>query len=254
LQRALDGALAGDSGEVGAYVWDLGSGASAATREAEPFEAASLFKVPVLVEVLKQERLGRLAPDQQLTVKPEHWADGAGVLQAQVGKRFSVAELTEAMIVQSDNIAARVLMDAVGVDSVNATMLALGLTDTRLAPLAADRGDGHSLHRTSARDMAQLLALIGSGGLVDAPTSEQALRLLERKQANAWLATGLPWWAKLAHKWGELPDARHDAGIVYTPRSRYVVVVLTHGMPPAAAADAIAGVSRAAFDQLGADR
>jgi beta-lactamase class A len=252
LQAALEDAAGGGTGVVGAYVWDLSDGASAALAADRQFPAASLAKVPLLVEVLKQQRLGRLSPDEQLEIKREHWADGAGVLQAQVGRSYSVARLTELMISQSDNIAARVLMDRVGVDDVNETVATLGLTATRLAPLRSEEGE-RAPHLTSARDMAALLALIASGGLVDPPTSEQALRYLEGKQANAWLADGLPWWAKLAHKWGDLPSARHDAGIVYTPRGRYVVVVLTQDKRPGDAADAIARVSRAAFERLGAD-
>jgi beta-lactamase class A len=252
LQAAVDAAAARGSGTVGAYVWDLSNGASAELEPDRPFPAASLVKLPVLVEVLRQERVGRLDANEQLEIKQRHWADGAGVLQAQVGRSYSVARLTELMIGESDNIAARVLMDRVGVDNINETVTALGLTQTRVQPLADDGGE-RAPHVTSARDMGTLLGVIASGGLVDASTSEQALRHLEGKQANAWLADGLPWWAKLAHKWGDLPQARHDAGIVYTPRGRYVVVVLTEGKRPDDAADTIARVSRAAFDRLGAE-
>ncbi len=253
LQQAVDQAAAGGSGSVAVFVLDLSSGASAARAPDQPFPAASLFKLPLLVEVLKQERLGRVSPQQRLTIKPEHWTDGAGVLQAQVGQSYTVAELTDAMIVHSDNIAARVLLDLVGVESVNQTLAAMGLKQTRLAPLNAGSGSDPPEHVISARDAATLLAVIATGGLVDASTSEQALRLLESKQDHAWLADELPWWAKLAHKWGDLPGARHDAGIVYTPRGRYVIAVLTQNKPPDEAAATIARVSRAAFDRLGAD-
>src|SRR5262249_6588380 len=134
LQRAVEQAADGGTGSVAVYVWDLSSGASAALDADRPIPSASLFKVPVLVEVLKQERLGRLKPDQKLTIRPEHRADGSGVLQAHIGESRTVADLTELMIAQSDNTAARVLMDAVGVDSINETMTALGLPSTRLAP------------------------------------------------------------------------------------------------------------------------
>ena len=252
LQRAVEEGAAGGSGVISVYVWDLTSGASAALAADRSLPAASLVKVPVLVEVLRQERLGRLDPNELLTIQPEHWTDGSGVLQAQVGRRYSVAQLTDLMIGQSDNIAARVLMDRVGVDNVNQTLAALGLTATHLQPLS-NRGDSAS-HVTSAHDMASLFGLIASGGLVDPTTSEQALHMLEVQQANAWLADDLPWWVKLAHKWGDLPNARHDAGVVYTPRGRYVIAVLTENKPADEAAAAIARVSRAAFDRLGADQ
>jgi Beta-lactamase enzyme family len=52
---------------------------------------------------------------------------------------------------------------------------------------------------------------------------------------------------RLAHKWGDLPEARHDAGIIYTPRGSYVAVVLTQGAHADEAARAIADVGRASY-------
>ena len=75
---------------------------------------------------------------------------------------------------------------------------------------------------------------------------------LELKQSVAWLADGLPFWVKVAHKWGDLPEARHDAGVVFTPRGSYVVAVLTEGAQPDEAAALIARASRIGYDNLAA--
>ena len=42
----------------------------------------------------------------------------------------------------------------------------------------------------------------------------------------------LPFWVKVAHKWGDLPQARNDVGAVFTPRGSYVVAVLTEDAMP----------------------
>ena len=76
-------------------------------------------------------------------------------------------------------------------------------------------------------------------------------RLLEQPQAHTWLADSLPWWVKVAHKWGDLPTARHDAGIVYSPRGTFVTVVLTEDVAPDEAQRAIARTAQAAYDFLG---
>ena len=227
-------------GVVGAYVRNLTTGAGAGLNADRRFAAASLFKLPVLVEVYKQQRLGRFSWDDELTVGREHWTDGSGVLQARVGQRFKISELLRLMIDESDNIAANILTDQVGVASINQTMDAMGLRNTRVI----DRVRENSQPTTSADDMGRLLETIGTGRLVDAQTSEEAIRLLERKQANSWLADGLPWWTKLAHKWGDVPNARHDAGIIFTPRNQVVLVVLTENGNPRAAADQIRTISR----------
>jgi beta-lactamase class A len=248
LQVQVEAVAVLAGGTAAVVVRDLRGGATAVLHDEREFTAASLFKLPILVEVLKQARLGRLDLDAPLEIVQRHWTSGSGVLQARVGDRLPARELLKLMIGESDNIASLVLLDAVGVDQVNATLEAMGLQSTRLRDREQDPS-GH--HVTSARDMATLLEVIAAGELIDAQTSEEALRLLEMRQANAWLTDELPWWVKLAHKWGDLlPRARHDAGIIFAPDKTYVAVVLTEGGSPEAAQRVIANVSRTMFEHL----
>ena len=235
-------------GQMAVAAIDLQSGASASLDAARTFPAASLFKLPILLEVLSQEDGGGLDPSRQLEIRQEDWTDGSGVLQARVGDSLSVRDLTQLMIQQSDNIAALVLLDVVGVGPTNALAAQLGLPATHVVDhRAGEPGD----HTTSAADMAHLLQELATGQAVNQRVSEQALQLLELKQSVSWLADDLPFWVKVAHKWGDLPDARHDAGIVFTPRGSYVIAVLTQDSLPDESANAIAQASRATYDYLG---
>jgi beta-lactamase class A len=247
LQQRLDAAASVSRGAVGAVVLDLDSGSEASVAADRPFPAASLFKLPILVEVLAQQEVRRLDPDTLLEIRQQDWTDGSGVLQARIGERLSVRELTRLMIQESDNIAALVLLDAVGPNNVNATLERLGLHDTRVVDR---RGGAQGEHMTTARDTARLLSIVASGQLVDPEVSEAALRLLEQPQAHTWLAESLPWWVKVAHKWGDLPTARHDAGIVFTPRGTFVAVVLTEDVAPDEAQRTIARTAQIAYDYL----
>jgi beta-lactamase class A len=248
LQSRLETAASVSRGRIGAYVLDLEGGGAAAIDADGVFPSASLFKLPILVEVLVQQKRHELDPEQSLEVRQEDWTDGSGVLQARVGDRLSVRELSRLMIQDSDNIAALMLLNAVGADEVNATVERIGLHGTRVVDRR--RGDqGENV--TTPRDMATLLSTIASGQLIDPETSEAALRLLELKQATTWLADDLPWWVKVAHKWGDLPEARHDAGIVFSPRGTFVAVVMTEGAQPDNAQRAIAQTAKAAYDYLG---
>ncbi|MDQ6675636.1 MAG: class A beta-lactamase-related serine hydrolase [Chloroflexota bacterium] len=235
-------------GRVSASVVDLQTGATASLDADRAFPAASLFKLPILVEVLAEEDAGQLDPTAQLEIRAEDWTDGSGVLQARVGDRLAVRELTRLMIQESDNIAARVLLDAVGVPAVNAIDERLGLHTTRLVDHRTVSGAEHT---TSASDMAHLLVGLATGQLVNQHVSEEALRLLELKQATTWLGDDLPFWVKVAHKWGDLPQARNDVGAVFTPRGSYVVAVLTEDGTPDESARIIARTSRMAYDYLG---
>jgi beta-lactamase class A len=227
-------------GTVAIYVHNLSTDVGASVNSDRRFPAASLTKLPIMVEVFKQQRLRRFSWDDQLTIRQDQWVDGSGVLQARVGDSLSVGELLRLMIVESDNIAANVLTDLVGAANVNDTMAALGLKNTHVVDFHRE----NTSPTTSAEDMGDLLEVIATGRLVDPQTSEEAVRLLEQKQGQSWLAEGLPWWGKLAHKWGDIPNARHDAGIIYTPHNQMVIVVLTEHSNATAAADLIRSVSR----------
>jgi beta-lactamase class A len=250
LQTRLEGVRSSRSrGSTSAVVVIVQTGAWASLDAAQSLPAASLFKLPLLVEVLAAEDRGQLDADQRLEIRPEDWTDGSGVLQARVGDRLSVRELTRLMIQESDNIAALVLLDAVGVANTNATAEGLGLHATRLVD---HRGGDTGEHTTSAADMAQLLVGLAAGQVINQRVSEAALALLELKQSISWLGDGLPFWVKVAHKWGDLPEARNDAGVVFTPRGSYVAVVMTQGGLPEESANVIARVSRVGYDYLGA--
>jgi beta-lactamase class A len=247
LQARVEAAAHIEHGAIAAVVVDLARGATASINPDRSFPAASLFKLPILVEVLAQESSGRLPADRELQIGQDDWTAGSGVLQARVGERLPVRELRRLMIQESDNIAALVLLDAVGAASVNRRLEVLELRGTRVVDF---RGGERGEHITTAADMARLLTLMAQGRLVDARVSEEARALLELRQAHTWLAEGLPWWVKVAHKWGDLPEARHDVGVVFTPNGNYLSAVLTEEVDADEAQRAITRVSHAAYDRL----
>jgi beta-lactamase class A len=249
LQARLESVAASVSrGQLAAVAIDLHSGATAGVDAQRAYPSASLFKLPIMLQVLAEEDAGRLNPDRAVEIRPEDWTDGSGVLQARVGDQLPVRELTRLMIQDSDNIAALALLDVVGVANTNALAARLGLQSTWLVDHRAGE-DGE--HTTSAGDMAHLLVELATGQAVNQTVSEQALRLLELKQSVSWVGTDLPFWVKVAHKWGDLPEARHDAALVFTPRGDYVIAVLTQHSAPDEAASAIARASRLTYDYLG---
>jgi beta-lactamase class A len=233
-------------GTVGSYVRIVGSGAGAGLNADRRFPAASLYKLPVMLEVFKQQRLRNFNWDDDLTIQQSQWADGSGVLQARVGQKIKVHEALRLMITDSDNIAANMLVDLVGPNNINQTLEGLGLRQTRVV----DRSREAVMPTTSAEDIGRLLELLASGRFLDPQTSEEAIRLLEAKQGQNWLGEGIPWWGKIAHKWGDLPNARHDAGIIFTPHNQIVLVVLTENGAPAQAAEVIRSTSQRILDYV----
>lgn len=237
------------NGTVGLYVKNLTTGTEAAVNGERVFPAASLFKIPIMVETIRQIHLGRISPDQQLVVQRAHWVPGSGVLQGRVGDSLPVRELLRLIIAESDNIASMMLLDLIGLNNVNQTMQGLGLQSTRLLDYRAqDANNGLGPYTTSPDDMGRLLETIASGQLIDQAASEEALRLLGQKQASDLLGEALPWNVKVAHKWGEIPGARHEAGIVFSPQFQYVVVIMTENVDPRGSPGYIRDLSKTIYD------
>jgi beta-lactamase class A len=237
------------NGIEGLYVHNLTTGAEASVNADRVFPAASLYKLPIMVETIRQIQLGRVSPDQLLVVSRANVVPGSGVLQGRLGDSLPVRELLRLMIGESDNIAAMMLADLVGLNNVNQTSLGLGLSSTRLLDWRAPgANDGNGPYTTSPGDMGRLLETIAAGRLVDQATSDEALRLMGQRQTSELLGELLPWNVRIAHKWGEIPGAHHDVGIVYTPRFQYVVVVMTEKVDPYASGGYIRGLSKAVYD------
>lgn len=116
---------------MGAYIHHLTRGETIAHDADRSFQMASVFKVPLLAELMSQVVAGRRRLDEQITLTDEMKAPGSGVLkELSTGTRFSVRDLATLMIIVSDNTATDILLDLVGADAVNARLAACGLRRT----------------------------------------------------------------------------------------------------------------------------
>ncbi len=194
--------------------------------------AASIIKLPVLACALDTVAAGRLSLDEQITVTQRDIVGGSGNIQARgVGVSYNVDELLCAMIAQSDNVAANLIINRLGMDAVNGTCAALGLTQTALARLMMDT-DAQAQGRenyTSARDAATVLQRLAAGTVATPELCERARGYLLAQEDARGIVEGVPGDVSVAHKTGSLANAQHDAAIVYA-KHPYILVVLTQDL------------------------
>ncbi len=226
LLDAIETSLPIDRNAASIAVVHLETGASATVNGDRIAVPASLYKVGVLVEAFRQIEAGLLRLDETLRLLPIDWAPGAGILQGRIGTQVTITDALRLMIGISDNTAAHAIVRRIGVDRVNANNQRLGLSNTRY--YIDNRPD-----TTTAADMARLLSLLATGRLAGVEATGQMLDLLQQVQPAAWLPRGVPPTIAVAHKSGQLDAVRNDAGIVFGPTGRYVVVVLTDNRPNA---------------------
>lgn len=196
-------------------------------RASDPFPAASLAKLPLAVEVLRRVDLGALHWAERFDLGAAPRAGGGSVLDTlDPTWRPSLADLCALMLSVSDNTAANMLLDLVGMGEVNETATRLGLTATRLQRRfmdAAARAAGRD-NLTTAGDMLTLLALLRGDAV---PGAARLRGLLQHDPLTEATTSDLPSTAELAHKGGALDDTIHAAGLLAGPGGACAYCVLT---------------------------
>ena len=102
------------------YFTRLDTGETIEYNSGHIFPAASVIKVPIMMEVFNQHARGTFGLDQILTVdKDTGGPNGSGILKhLQLPVQLSVHNLTTLMIIISDNTASNKMIDLVGFDKV----------------------------------------------------------------------------------------------------------------------------------------
>ena len=244
LQDAVQNVTVQHSGTIAVVVHNLATDETVRVNADRRFISASLYKLFVLEAAEAAIEDGSLDPSEVLTL------DGAAAAadpyaDLQVGTRISVDCALQTMVEMSGNSAADLLLSRLGSSTVNARIAADGFTRTSIGAATAF---------TSASDVAQALDRVANGTAVDAAASQRMLELLSGQQHNDHIPAPLPAGVRVAHKTGELPGLRHDAGIVFAPSGTYVLVAMVDDAPSESdARGTIIDVSRAVYAALEPD-
>ena len=222
------------SGVAGLYVWDLDKDFGYGIRPDEQFFTASIIKVPIMVAVYRKVDAGELEFSQQIEIKEEDWAAGAGWLQwEKAGTKQTVGDLLLLMMTQSDNVAANALVRTVGgADHVNEVARSMGADDTLLyQKVSSERGVVPALdNRSTPRDMATMMRQIAEGKAASEKSCGYMIDLMHQDKLDWWLDAGLPQGVDAANKAGWLYRVYDEVGIVENDDRRYVIAILSkHG-------------------------
>lgn len=244
---------------------ETGSGAD------EPVVLSSVVKVLLVLEFARQVTAGQLDPTDRVRATAADRLGGVGTAGCLDDVEYSLRDAAWFTLTLSDNTAADLLFDRVGVENVRSLARELGLSATRvvgslrdiLQSMAEDIG-ARDLHEfaarfpgssvdeifgtravdplrttaSTARDMTRLLLLIGQDR-AGAPEACRWVRDLMREQVYGHrLPSAFPSDTGIWSKTGTLPGIRNEIGVVeYPDGSRYAVAVFTasenlHGRQP----------------------
>jgi beta-lactamase class A len=242
LTGSLDAWKKKASGGWGIWMEDLHTGEKWIWNEKQPFVAASMIKVPVMVAVYRAHAQGKLCLSDRIRLRREDKVGGSGVLQhLSYGTEFSIQDLVTLMIIQSDNTATNLLIDRLGKDYVQETILDLEMNDTvfinrlHIVPAGSNKSN-----QITAKDMARCFRLLATGQAVSRDASQKMIEILKKQQwrnclpgwfppSESEIIGSLPRW-EMAHKTGWVSQTLHDGGILYIGSHSLILVVLSCGL------------------------
>ena len=218
----------------------------------EPFSSASLIKVPILIAVLDYLDHHNVSIDHVLTITPKDWVDFSVISEQQLTSS-TIYELLVWMITTSDNTATNVLIDYIGMDTLNTFFRQIGLTHTKIQRKMMDferlaRGVDNS---TSAQDMAHLFSCIYERSLLTPVFSQLVIDILCSQRFHECLRRYIVDDVKIAHKTGGLDTVDHDVGIIYSDQQDYCIgVFITEVTQNDSARQIIGRLSKVVYDSL----
>jgi beta-lactamase class A len=180
--------------------------------------------------------------------------DANSEVHSSIGKTMRVADLARHMIATSSNLATNLLLDLVGLDTVQRSLDELGIDGIDIRRGVEDeRAFEHGIsNRVTANGLASLLRLIAEERAFTPALSREMLDILHAQEFKNGIPARLPRAVRVAHKTGEISTIAHDAGVVYPPdRKPYVLAILSEWSPEGSGRSAtIAEVSHAVYELL----
>jgi beta-lactamase class A len=257
LTGTLQSLLAGFQGHVSFYAHDMATGRTVAIDADQPVPTASVIKLAILYEALQQIRAGRVHFEDRLSVRKEDQVQGSGVLlffDAPI--TISFKDALTLMIALSDNSAANLSMEHVGIKNVDDRLGSLGMKNSWLykkvflpadGPMPADQKE-FGLGKTTAREMAGLMERFATCNLGPVPPASSSGTAVPTDQSLCSAALhmlkvqfyrdSIPRYLEgigttendsaIANKTGSLNQVRNDVGAVFTKKGIIIISAFTY--------------------------
>lgn len=193
----------------------------------QSMRSASMIKVYIMAAVYEKILQGKISDSQTVVLRQDMKVGGAGSLIGwKNGSEITVQKLLHMMITESDNTATNILIDLVGMDTVNQYMQQNGYKDSvlgrKMMDMAAVR-DGNDNY-TSVNDLGRFFTKLYFHTVINEKYDKLMVDLLLQQTDDECFPAVLHG-QKIAHKTGELDRLYDDGGIIYGEKDVIIVVM-----------------------------
>lgn len=184
-----------------------------------PMMAASVIKIPILVETFRQMHEGILKRDQLYVLKEGDKLPSCGCLnRMHAGMNLTVQDLYNLMIILSDNTATNILIRLLGgPEEINGSLAKQDYQTCRVNRLLFDSeaSDKGVENYVSGAEIADMLEKMYHGELIDPASSREMLEIMKSQRLKNKIPFYFQGCVPIAHKTGEDDGITHDVGIIF---------------------------------------
>ncbi len=217
----------GDLKSASVYVRDFEQGKWFSINPTEQFSPGSMMKVATLLAYLKDSERNPELLNQRLEFKA-HYSEmpQQKIISKQLasGRYYTIKELLEAMIIDSDNDATVLLNQTINMNTYFDLIQSLNL---------ATPEKGQADFPITSPECSRMLRVIFNSSYLEPKNSEYAMQLLTKSKFLDGLAKPLPEGVMIAHKFGErfnpIEQQLHETAIIYSNNKPYILTVMTKG-------------------------
>ncbi|NBY03308.1 MAG: serine hydrolase [Planctomycetes bacterium] len=200
---------------------------------------ASLIKLGVMVTAYNLADQSKIKLNDMVLLQKEDKVPGSGILTTNFteGTSFPLKDAIRLMIAYSDNTATNLVLDQIGIRTVNTTLTQMGFINTRInakvfkgstTSVDPDQTKKYGLGSTTAKETIHLLESIYTNKAATETSCKAMIEHLKKVENKDMLPRELEGKIKsIAHKIGAVSDARTDAGILYFEGGPVAICVLT---------------------------
>ena len=218
-KKNIEELLGGIPGKLTVYYKNLVTGEIMDHNGDVPMMAASVIKIPILLETFRQIQRGMLKKDQLYVLREEDKMPSCGCLnRMHAGMNLTVQDLCNLMIILSDNTATNILIRLLGgTEAINDSLAEMGYRTCRVNRLLFDaEASARGVENyVSGTEIADMLEKMYRGELIDEECSREMLEILKSQRLKNKIPFDFQGCVPIAHKTGEDDGITHDVGIIF---------------------------------------
>ncbi len=223
----------GHLSEIGLYLRNLQNGHWLGINESVEFNPGSLLKVPIMIAFLKESELQPNILTKKIYYNSKATSNNISILyplksKLVSGNSYTIDELIQSMIKESDNAAKDLLLDNIDKKYLDEVFYDFGVNFKN-----------YYYYTISPKIYASFFRRIYNATYLNREFSERAMDLLVNSNYKNGIVAGVPKDISVAHKYGErgIYEGQsieglelHDCGIIYYNEKSMLLCIMTKGI------------------------